>query len=436
MQFFVRTADADVFRYLKLFTFIPTNKIDSICDKSKVEPSKRLAQHALAREFVELIHGEQAAKDAAAQHAALFQKGPTISSLTGSAFTTERAPPAPSPSTQPEPEAQLEFNETAEPDHETSPSNLNENDTFDRMPATSPQKATSAPYNKLQDNQNRTARQHGTYLSPTLNPFGPQTAANTSGASASVVLPTSLIRDQPIARVLYAAGLVSSRSEGHRLATAQGAYIGHESGVSGSGIGGEAGKGGREMNDQLTFTPAKLHDKSQTWNYVIKPRESAAEASAAAAAGEEGLLILRAGKWKMRVIRVVSDEKFEAMKLAPPPGWDEWKAEMMSKRGKEEWDDIEEELVAVKKGVEPARREQQREALRYFRARGMSKEEVTEAVTRVWESVKKGGKRRRMEAERAKDEESRRMEEALETFEDGVDDVWSSGKGKKEGSKS
>lgn len=57
-QFFVRTPDADVEQLLKLFTFKTSREIKEIMDKHKQEPSKWLAQKALAKDVTTLVHGE------------------------------------------------------------------------------------------------------------------------------------------------------------------------------------------------------------------------------------------------------------------------------------------------------------------------------------------------------------------------------------------
>lgn len=130
-----------------------------------------------------------------------------------------------------------------------------------------------------------------TDVSPRLNPHAPQ-ITSVNAPSHHVILPRSLVYNQPIARVLHAAGLVSSRSEGHRLAEQRGAYIGSRPGDSG------------EMGDQLDFTPAHNWKPQDTNKYLI----------------ENDLLILRAGKWKIKIVKIVSDEEFEKLGLAAP-GW-------------------------------------------------------------------------------------------------------------------
>ncbi|OBT64198.1 hypothetical protein VE03_06833 [Pseudogymnoascus sp. 23342-1-I1] len=78
--FWMRQADADMPRYLRYFTFIPSPEIDAIVEAHNQAPHERKAQHVLARNFVELIHGPAEAKAAEANHRLLFGK-PSLSSL-------------------------------------------------------------------------------------------------------------------------------------------------------------------------------------------------------------------------------------------------------------------------------------------------------------------------------------------------------------------
>lgn len=73
--YLTKTADSDVERYLKMFTFMPLDDITALMKGHKKNESRRLAQHKLAREFLELVHGEHEAKAAETQHRLLFQKG-------------------------------------------------------------------------------------------------------------------------------------------------------------------------------------------------------------------------------------------------------------------------------------------------------------------------------------------------------------------------
>ncbi|KAK0631717.1 hypothetical protein B0T14DRAFT_559474 [Immersiella caudata] len=102
-----------------------------------------------------------------------------------------------------------------------------------------------------------------------------------------MILPESLLLGSSISKILYAAGLASSASEGHRLAKAQGAYIGGAPGL---------GNQGRSMNPyQLDFTPIKLWFPQETRKYLIDGK----------------LLILRKGKHNIRIIKMVTNEEYQ-----------------------------------------------------------------------------------------------------------------------------
>jgi tyrosyl-tRNA synthetase len=57
-QYFIQTADADVAQFLKFFTFLSLDEIHALEESIRVEPEKRRAQNALAREITKLVHGE------------------------------------------------------------------------------------------------------------------------------------------------------------------------------------------------------------------------------------------------------------------------------------------------------------------------------------------------------------------------------------------
>lgn len=179
------------------------------------DPSQRKAQHALAREVVELVHSEEDAKNAELNHRSIFRIH-SSSSATHTGSEGEKVSGSKKPVTE----------------------------------------ATA----------------------PVVN----------------ITLPYSLVIDKPPARVLFSAGLVNSRSEGHRLAQNQGAYIGSSTSKSG------------QMGDGLSFAPVKLWDSSKTRDYLI----------------DGNLLILRQGKWKIKIVKVISDEEFERLGLNAP-GWEE-----------------------------------------------------------------------------------------------------------------
>lgn len=71
-QFWINSADADVIKYLKIFTFLKREEIEALEVSVQEEPHLRKAQKALAEEMTRLIHGEEALETAQRITAALF----------------------------------------------------------------------------------------------------------------------------------------------------------------------------------------------------------------------------------------------------------------------------------------------------------------------------------------------------------------------------
>lgn len=71
-QFWINTADADVVKYLKYFTFLSHEEIDALAQSVESEPHLRKAQKALGEEMTKMIHGEEALAQAIRISAALF----------------------------------------------------------------------------------------------------------------------------------------------------------------------------------------------------------------------------------------------------------------------------------------------------------------------------------------------------------------------------
>src|SRR3954469_11647044 len=74
-QYFFNTADADVIRYLRWFTFLSPEELAELESVTAERAHERAAQRRLARELTTLVHGEAAAE--AVEHAskALFGQG-------------------------------------------------------------------------------------------------------------------------------------------------------------------------------------------------------------------------------------------------------------------------------------------------------------------------------------------------------------------------
>lgn len=117
--------------------------------------------------------------------------------------------------------------------------------------------------------------------------------SSTDSDSARTKLPKSLVRNTTFGRILYHAGLVATKSEGARLVSKGGVYIASPS---------------KDLTDGLSFTQIKEQQPLDVTNLVA-----------------DGLLILRLGKWKVRVIEVMQDEEFEA-ENHDAPGWRDFKA--------------------------------------------------------------------------------------------------------------
>jgi tyrosyl-tRNA synthetase len=233
-QFFVRTPDADVGRYLKMFTFLPLPKIAEIMEEQNKDPSKRVAQHTLATEFVELAHGPKAAHAASLQHKHLFRA------------RSSTAPPTPAPVTPRIPE------------------------NFSR-----------SPNSKFWNPQSG-------------NPYAPQVNfSNMEGPQ--ITLPQSLVYNQPFHRILYSAGMVESKNEGHRIISSGGAYVGASPGRK------------EQMPDALAYTPIKTWLPEKTQEFIMGGKT----------------LITKIGKWKVKIINIISDEEFRERGLTAP-GWQEF----------------------------------------------------------------------------------------------------------------
>ncbi len=83
-QFWINTADADVIRYLKFFTFLSQEEIAAL-EKQHVEnPGARIAHKALAKAATDLIHGEHATHEAIRASEILF--GGELKAITESTF--------------------------------------------------------------------------------------------------------------------------------------------------------------------------------------------------------------------------------------------------------------------------------------------------------------------------------------------------------------
>src|ERR1039458_2830450 len=74
-QFWIRTDDRDVLRYLNYFTFLSQEEIAALAAEHAARPEARVAHKALARAMTDLIHGPQATAEALRASEILFGGG-------------------------------------------------------------------------------------------------------------------------------------------------------------------------------------------------------------------------------------------------------------------------------------------------------------------------------------------------------------------------
>lgn len=71
-QYFVRSPDEAVHKYLKLFTLLPLEELEAVIEKHSKKPEERWAQKVLAKEATDLIHGLGSGSRAAVISSVLF----------------------------------------------------------------------------------------------------------------------------------------------------------------------------------------------------------------------------------------------------------------------------------------------------------------------------------------------------------------------------
>ncbi|CAK7268691.1 tyrosyl-tRNA synthetase [Sporothrix epigloea] len=224
--YFVRRPDDDVERLLRLFTFLPLERIANLMNEHTVDPSKRIPQHTLAFEVVALVHGISEAEATQQRHRLTY-----------------------------------------------APRNRDEA-AVDTGKATAEQTEQSEVTDEAV---------------PELNPELDRPITLNSAPQVDLQLPQALFKEGKVARILYAAGLVNSVSEGNRLAIRKGAYVGASPGQSAN-----VNKG--MPLTQVDFTPVHLWFPEDTKNFIIGGK----------------YMVLRRGQHNVRIIEIVSDEEWQS----------------------------------------------------------------------------------------------------------------------------
>ena len=71
-QYWLQTADADVVRFLRLFTFLDRESIEAMGRETKCRPEARAAQRLLAAECTAIVHGAETVRAVEAANRILF----------------------------------------------------------------------------------------------------------------------------------------------------------------------------------------------------------------------------------------------------------------------------------------------------------------------------------------------------------------------------
>ena len=71
-DFWLNSDDRDVERFLRIFTFLPTDEVASLLGEHAADPGARLAHRRLAWEVTAMVHGEEVANEVVATKQALF----------------------------------------------------------------------------------------------------------------------------------------------------------------------------------------------------------------------------------------------------------------------------------------------------------------------------------------------------------------------------
>ena len=240
-QYFMRTADADIERYLKLFTFLPLDNISLLVEQQRKDASKRVAQHVLAKEIVELAHGAAEAKKAQMAHKEAFSHGTNTFSLGA---------------------------------------------IRNALGTADPNASLGAQKQKVSDFDKQLLEYKRAYAaSSTVQPSS-GTAASTQPQPKQdtvVTLPLSMLGPGAFPRILHAAGLASTKSEAHRLIASKGAYV-------------VVPKSGTvEAPTSLKWTPIEASSEANPQHFLV----------------DFEALVLRTGKTRIQVVRIVKDEDLE-----------------------------------------------------------------------------------------------------------------------------
>lgn len=91
-QYWLQTADADVVRYLKLFTFLNRERIEALEQEAQTRPQDREAQRVLAAECTAIVHGSDTVRAVEAASRILFSGSDEVPSAETVALLAREVP--------------------------------------------------------------------------------------------------------------------------------------------------------------------------------------------------------------------------------------------------------------------------------------------------------------------------------------------------------
>jgi tyrosyl-tRNA synthetase len=91
-QYWLQTTDADVVRFLKLFTFLDRERIEALGDETKCRPEAREAQRVLAAECTAIVHGAETVQAVEAASRILFSASNEVPTRETTAMLAHEVP--------------------------------------------------------------------------------------------------------------------------------------------------------------------------------------------------------------------------------------------------------------------------------------------------------------------------------------------------------
>ncbi|KAF2754393.1 hypothetical protein EJ05DRAFT_456506 [Pseudovirgaria hyperparasitica] len=153
-------------------------------------------------------------------------------------------------------------------------------------------------------------KQFAQYTLPELNKYAPQMNVFNKNVDTAIKLPRAFFARKSWPVILYTSGLAGSRTEATKLLQNKGAYV---HGAHGGNI---------ETKDRVVWNPITATKIGDAVQYI-----------------RDNTLMIRAGKWNLKVIEVVDDEVWEQEGMTFPVDKDGKPKAQLARPGEEEYDE-------------------------------------------------------------------------------------------------